>query len=539
MGFEITEIIALARRWWWLLLLGPMIGGLVSYGVSSRAAEVYSTSVLLQVNPPPSTNAFDSNSIQSSKALATSYNRLIETRSVLEPVVTQLSLPYGVKGLQDHVTSWTLPETSYVEISVTDGDPERVAVIANAVADSLAQHVTDQITRLSQPIQDSVNAQITDLDDQIKSIKAQIDAFEASGNATDAASLGQLNDLQSTLADLRQSRTELLRTKQSLDLNTIAAQNQITVTSPAEPATTPIDPKPRVASVLGAAFGLFVAAAAVATVGYMDMTVKFTTDFMEIFGIPLLGGIGHQRKLRRGPGQLFLLRSPHSAPAEAIRSLRTNLEYAAVSGTLTTMAITSPDSGDGKSTVAANLALATAKSGLRTVLVDANFRDPVQHRIFNTSNFVGLSTLLRGSESSWSDIATQTTVQNLKLLPSGPIPSNPADLLSLGRVRQMLMDVEAEADIILIDTPSALAYSDAQIIAAQVDAVMLVCRPERTRIDALRRVERTLATASARLVGIVLNRPGRRGYQLLGSPDGAPLPTSPKVVKSTRPRAVS
>jgi capsular exopolysaccharide synthesis family protein len=174
--------------------------------------------------------------------------------------------------------------------------------------------------------------------------------------------------------------------------------------------------------------------------------------------------------------------------------------------------------------VIANLAIATAKAGMRTVLIDADLRRPTQHQIFNASNFQGLSTYLKGSNQFWEDLAIQTSLPNLVLMPSGPVPPNSADLLSVGRMQEMLRAMEDFADIILIDTPPVLQFSDALIIAAEVDAVMVVCKSEHTRLDALRRTVNALEPSNSRLVGVVLNQQTSRDNDFGNSAYYKPVP---------------
>lgn len=524
MEFEVRQLLTYARRWWWLLLLGPIIGGITSYEVSSRSAPVFSTSALLQVNPPQNDNTFNPDSIQSSEALATSYVRLVETPPVLQPVVEQFSLSYGIDGLRDHVNAWTIPGTHYIEISVTDGDAARVAAIANAVAESLARQVTTQTIQLGNPVRDTLTEQLQSLDTQIEQIQDQLTSLQPASGAPSTAAQTQIDSLQTTLAQLQQSRSVLLLSQQSMDLNAISAQSLITIPSPAEVAITPIEPKPRIAFLLGATFGLFLAASLALLIAYLDNTVKSYTDYPALVGAPLLSRIGRHTRLRPGPGQLFLLQHPNDPVSEAIRILRTNLEFAASAKKFVSLAVASPGAGEGKSTVIANLALATAKAGLRTVLIDADLRRPTQHQIFNVGNFQGLSTYLKGSDRFWGDLAIQTTLPNLILMPSGPIPPNSADLLSLGRMQEMLHSMEEYADIILIDTPPVLDFSDALIIAAEVDAVLVVCRSEHTRLDALRRTANALEPSLSRLVGIVLNQQSTRGNDFGAAAYYKPLP---------------
>lgn len=514
MEFTAPHLLALVRRWWWLLLLGPLVGGLVGYGVSSRVEPVYSSTVMIQVNPPQAGGPFDPDALQSSQTLAMTYHQLIWTRPVLELVVDSLSLPYGVETLEERVSAWTLRGTQLIEVKVSDADAQQAADIANAIAAAFGTHIAAQSVQLGAPTRAVVDTQLAETTDQIDQIEQQIAALNQSPGSADLAVQQQVNTLGTTLVQLQQTSVELLIMQQSMEINAVGAQTQITVAAAAEPATTPDEPRPRVAAAFGTVFGIFVATAAVVVIGYLDNTVRTITSFASLVGAPLIGRIGYQPKLREGNGQLFLVHHPNQEASEAIRLLRANIEFASSANRITSLAVASPGRGEGKSTVISNLALSMAQAGMRTILIDADLRNPSQHRIFGIGNSLGLSSWLKRTTEPWLELASETTVRNLLVIPSGPVPSNPADLLSLGRLRQLLIAIGDSADIVLIDTSPVLDSSDALLVAAEVDGVLLVSQYQRTRLGALRRAAAALRLSSARIVGVVLNQQPRRGLEI-------------------------
>jgi capsular exopolysaccharide synthesis family protein len=151
-----------------------------------------------------------------------------------------------------------------------------------------------------------------------------------------------------------------------------------------------------------------------------------------------------------------------------------------------------------------------AQAGYSIVVVDADLRRPSQHRIFDVPNERGLTTLLARPDREWRSVAVDV-IPNLVVVPSGPLPPNPADLLSSDRLTQFFAEMAQSVDIVLIDTPPVLVVSDPLVVAAHTDAVVLVARAGRTRIEALRRATESLRQGSARLVGIVLNQQTGRG----------------------------
>ncbi len=176
-----------------------------------------------------------------------------------------------------------------------------------------------------------------------------------------------------------------------------------------------------------------------------------------------------------------------SLATEAYRVLRTNLQFAAVDRRMRTLTVTSPAPSEGKSITAANLAAALALADKRVVLLDADLRRPRQHRIFGLRNNIGLTTALVDEHPALDEILQQTTVQGLRVLTSGPLPPNPAELLGSTRMRELLAQLLAQADIVVIDTPPVTAVSDAAIISSQADGVLLVLDAGHTRREVARR----------------------------------------------------
>ncbi|GIO10637.1 tyrosine protein kinase [Cohnella xylanilytica] len=202
--------------------------------------------------------------------------------------------------------------------------------------------------------------------------------------------------------------------------------------------------------------------------------------------------------------KLFIDGGPGTAVSEAYRILRTNIEYAQGERRIKTIAISSSTQGEGKSATAANLAAAFADSKKKVLLVDANLRDPIQQSIFDVPNRHGLSTLL-GGQDELGDVAVATTIPYLTLLPAGPIPSNPAELLGSERMAQLLEEAKPSYDVILIDTPAVLSFADAQIMAVQCDSVLMVAGKGTVKKKTLGKAASVLEQVNARVLGVALN----------------------------------
>jgi non-specific protein-tyrosine kinase len=199
---------------------------------------------------------------------------------------------------------------------------------------------------------------------------------------------------------------------------------------------------------------------------------------------------------------LITLTDPRSPVSEAYRTLRTNLSFYSLDAPLRSLVITSPAPDEGKSTTIANLAVTMAQSGRRTILIDCDLRRPSLHTLFNCPPAPGFTDLILSEDSNLH--LRETGVENLWLIPSGTKPPNPADILGTQKVDQVIAQLQEQADIILFDAPPVVAVTDAAILGAKVDGVLLVIQAGKTRRDHAEKAKETLQKAHVRIVGVTL-----------------------------------
>ena len=197
--------------------------------------------------------------------------------------------------------------------------------------------------------------------------------------------------------------------------------------------------------------------------------------------------------------------NPKSPISEQYRTIRTNIQFAGVDREIRTIMVTSSNPGEGKSTTAANLAVVFSQQGKRTLLVDADMRKPTVHYTFNLNNTIGLTNVLT-RKMELMEAVNITDDKNLFVLPSGPIPPNPAELLGSKRMKDTMEDIQKEFDIVIMDTPPVLAVTDAQIIANYCDGTVLVVSSGNTEIDNAQKAKEVLSNTSTKLLGAVLNQ---------------------------------
>lgn len=202
-------------------------------------------------------------------------------------------------------------------------------------------------------------------------------------------------------------------------------------------------------------------------------------------------------------GRLVTLQDPTGPGSEAYRSLRTSLIYAVVETPPKVILITSPGPKEGKSTTCANLGVVLAQAGKETLIMDCDLRQPNVHKIFGVRNLLGWVNVLHGEHKLskvWAEV-----LPKLKVAPAGPLPSNPAELLSSGRFAELVNEARQLFDYVLIDSPPTALVSDPTIIATQADAVLLVLDSQVTRKGSVRRAVRGLEAVGANVLGTVMN----------------------------------
>ena len=284
-----------------------------------------------------------------------------------------------------------------------------------------------------------------------------------------------------------------------------------------EPART--DPKatyPRTPLILSLAIllGVIVGAALAIVAEWLDHRIRTPEEVSRLLDLPVLGVIPEREWSReRGVVRPIELAPPSSVTAEAYRSLRTAICFGASERPLKTILVASASSNDGKSTTVLNLAAALAGSGCRTLVIDANLHRPTQHAVFMTTHAPGLVELLRDPSQSPETAIRKTHVDGVDFLPSGTIPDNSDQLLGSEGFSELLESLCTKYERIVIDSPPTLGFSDARILAAQCDGVLLVVRAMKSTRRAVQQSYASLLHVGARMVGVAVNAvPGVKNY---------------------------
>jgi capsular exopolysaccharide synthesis family protein len=261
-----------------------------------------------------------------------------------------------------------------------------------------------------------------------------------------------------------------------------------------------------VSLVVGAAMGILLAF----VWDWMDQRLRSADEIKQVLGLPVLGVVPHISGTRSAPQRgMHLHLEPMSDVAEAYRTVRTAVYFGQMGGVARTILVTSPAPGDGKTTLAANLAIAMAQAGNRILLLDADFRKPTQHKIFDIAKRSGLSSVLAG-EAKLEDVIHSTHVQGLDVLPCGPIPANPSEILNSQTFADLLEELSQKYDHVLLDSPPVMPVTDARILAASCDATVLALRAEKTTRKGAVYARDMLHSVGSQILGIVVNDVPRR-----------------------------
>lgn len=506
---ELRHYVNIFIKWWWLIVASMVVAGFAAWLGSRATPRLYQSRTALMVgqvlqNPNPNASEF-----YTGQALAQSYSDLARREPVLVGTLTTLGLDWDWAALQDMVTSRVVPGTQLLEIAVQDTNPERARIIADEIAHQLILQSPAGSDPQREAERQFILSQINDLKSNIQKGHQEISQLDAV--IAQATSARQIQDARTRQDSQRAQVSSWQATYAQLLTNLQqGSTNFLSVVEPAKISWIPVGSGASTNVLVAAAIGLALAAGAAFLLEYFDDTVKTANDVRHVTDLPTLGFVPRIDG-RPGAERLATANEPRSPAAEAYRMLRTNLQFSGIDQQLKSLMVTSANPQEGKSLTAANLAIVMAQAGKRTILIDTDLRRPSLHRLFELSNHAGLTTLLLDAQVHLNEVLQSTSVENLSVLTSGPLPPSPADLLGSKRMGSLIESMEGENDIIIFDSPPIMAASDGSVLAAHVDGTLFVISSGYTRRASARRSKEVLSGVSANILGVVLNRVSGRG----------------------------
>jgi succinoglycan biosynthesis transport protein ExoP len=281
----------------------------------------------------------------------------------------------------------------------------------------------------------------------------------------------------------------------------------IEIVDVAQSGSRPVSPRIKFIGAIAGLVGLVVGLAMAFLSEYFENTYQSPEEAKEDLDMPLLGIVPLLKEHQSGAVMLPVVESPMSAEAESFRTIITNIEFSSTETPYSALLITSSGANEGKSFVAANLAVAMAQNKDRVILVDCDMRKAIQHSIFGLGNQAGLANLLVGN-AELESVIQDTDIPNLKLLSCGPTPPNPVELLKSQKMDEILSKLRAAYDVLLLDSPPVLPVADSLILASKLDGVLLVADLDHAPREVIRQAQEQLSKLDIPLLGLICNKVG-------------------------------
>lgn len=528
---------AILMKRWHIVLLCFFIVGLGTFVGSKLMKPVYQSSTLIQVViRSASSNPADYNNLQASDQLVQTEADLALNTSVLSAVVPRYP-GMTVGQLAAEVSSTTKLNTQLFEIDVLDHNPDRAASLANDVATALIAQQQGLIDQENAKAQQQIKQNIDIVSQQINTTTTKISALQASGG-----NQGQIALLQTQLTGLQQQYNQWQSSLTQLELSQAQSGTPLLVVQTAQPASAPVKPNVPLYTAGGFLMGLLLGALLVLVQELVDTRVRTPDKIIQLLGWPVLASTF--RTASSKPQDVINLEK-QNFNIEPLRLLRTNIGFSGLDKPLRSMLVTSAQKGDGKSVIAANLAILMASAGKSTLLIDADLRSPSQQTLFNLSpNKLGLSNAvlsLNGPDASLPPSYHQfmmksstpqpgigaatngfslmayihaVNIPNLWVMPSGPLPPNPSEFLESKVMQRFLTVIEnCGVEIVIFDAPPLLGLSDASILASKVDGALVVVDATRATKDKLKQMKAALLQTGVQVLGCVANKVPHKGNE--------------------------
>lgn len=375
------------------------------------------------------------------------YTEVVKSSPVLAPVIQTLGLQMSPGDLSSSIWADVPAGTQFIDITATSTDPARAAQIADAAAEQFIGVVEDMATVTPDPVPGSVSPAAPETS------PVALEVFEEAAVPAD-----------------------------------------------------PVSPNTPWNLALGLALGLMLGIVVALLREALDSRIRDEDDVAKVTLTPVLGAIpAHDHRRRGGQGTLFVAHHPSSAQAEGMRRLRTNLTYVGLVNGIGSVVVTSAVTGEGKSSIALNLAQSMADSGVRTLLVDADLRRPAVADYLGLEGQVGLTTVLIG-QASLGDAVQVWGTSGLSVLPSGDLPPNPGELLASEAMRSLVARLSQAYEFVVFDSPPVQPVADAIVLGKEVGGVLVVVESGKSRQVQLKESLEALQRVKVNLIGIVLNK---------------------------------
>jgi succinoglycan biosynthesis transport protein ExoP len=481
-GFQIREYLAVIRLRKWMIFAVTAVVVAAALAFSFQQPPVYESEAQVLVRPVVLNDGapdLDTLNLETETLIATSPE--VANIAINDPAVEEVNPRDLLKGLD--VSS--APDTEVLVFRYSHRDPEEVRDRAQAFA-------TAYIANRRAKAQASIEQAQEPISENLAELRDELEAATAAGDESSQASI-------QTQIDFQLERLSILAGSSNPDIGGVL-YDAYEPQAPSSPDHTKTG-----AIALLAGLGLGVGAAFLKE--RLDDRLTGRSDLEQHAGAAALAVVPRTTSWRKSSDTYLVTESePHSVASEAYRTLRTGLLFAASQREIKTVLVTSAQAAEGKTVTTANLGVVLAQAGKRVILVSADLRKPRLNNFFGSTAQKGLTNVLAGeSRATEALVPVSVAASNLRLLPSGPIPGNPAELLGSEAMRKLIAELRMAADFVLIDVAPILAVADAMTLAPMCDSVLFIADAARATGGAIAQARQQLDQVNARLIGAVLN----------------------------------
>jgi succinoglycan biosynthesis transport protein ExoP len=555
---ELRHYLEILRRHKWFIVESVVVVGLVAGILSSLRTPIYKATAQVLLRPNDPTEQLNPNNVGQQISIdpdryVSGQRNVVESEGVAREAAKAVP-GVDVETIEERTSVTQGGDSNVLNISAVDPEPAQARDIANAVAKGYIENRRQAaVAGLEQAAKD-IEARLAPLQATIAQLDARIGegstvpgatsqlvtptgpnatgtptrpAAQIEGAAGAAGPASTAEALKAARYAAAVQYETLFARQQELLVNISLKRGEAELIQEAKVPEEAVSPHPTRDGALGVFVGLLLGVGISFLREQLNDRLRSAEEVEEISGLNLLARLPLDDDTAKGAGGVAVVERPTSPLAEAVRSLRTSVQYLSVDQPVKLIVVTSSIPGEGKSLVAANLATMFAQADYRTLLVSADLRRSSIDELFGkhapspgltgviapatgTAGRVGVNgngrTDALSVASGSAGAVVKTPVANLLLLPSGPTPPNPAELLGSRRMSALLTEWSTSADVVVIDTPPLLAVTDAAVLAARSDGVILVAAVNETRRDALKQSVAILQGTGARLLGVVANK---------------------------------
>lgn len=494
---ELTTYLAIAWRRKWIIIISVIVTTIIATIATLLATPTYVATATVRVATFGSGAADSSRTdINYSQLLMSTYSTILTSGSVRGEIKEQL----GIETFPQ-LTAELVPNTELMRIKAEATNPQTAQDIANKAAEVLIAKSQELYSGGGQTAQEILKEQIDQIKTELDEARNEYDRLLTDAPDDDVS----VSAVSQSIALKEKTYTTLLEQYEVVRVNEALRANAVSIVEPASKPGSPSNPRHDLNIVLGVVVGLIGGVILALVFENLDTTLYTTQQIEGVIKLPAIGQIPESKE----PLKIIQLDTAYQPELESFRRLRTNILASDLDVFPTVMMVTSAERGEGKSTIAANLAISIAHSGRRVVLIDCDIRIPILHELFEQPNKRGLTDVLTGN-TKLEDTLQDTSYSRLQLLTSGSIPPNPTELLGAQQMRDLLEELKANCDVVLLDTPALMSVTDAAVLVPQTDKVILVVARSRSRKDAIYTVRQQLRYVNAKAVDLVVNRTGKK-----------------------------